>query len=73
MAHRKSRFDAVRRENYTCLDAVHLSLGSIPARRVLYLQQQGAKHPVEHSEYQQIALHLSFNSVTVRRFERKRP
>lgn len=52
MAHRKSRSYAMLRENRPRMDAVRLPLGSFPARRLLHLQQQRAKHPVEHSEHQ---------------------
>lgn len=73
MAHRKSRFNAMFRKNRTCVDTMHLPLGSFPARRLLHLQQQGAKYPVEHIEHQQIDHHLPFNSFKVCRFGRKRP
>lgn len=73
MVHRKSRSNAMLRENCPCMGAMHLPLGSLPARGLLHLQQQGAKHPVEHSEYQQIDCDLPFNSVKVRRFGRNCP
>lgn len=72
MAHRKSRSNTMLRKNRPCMGTVRLPLGCFPARRLLHLPQQGAKHPVEHSEYQQIDHHLPFNSVKVRRFGRKR-
>lgn len=65
MAHRKSRSNAMLRENRPCMGTMHLPMGSISARSILHLQQQGAKHPVEYSEYQQTDRHMPFNSVKV--------